>query len=116
MEPRFTVSVQMVARSTDGAAGLSRATPTVSATRIMTPAAPQIIWRRRFCSLNSGRAMSIPLGIEQTLRHLEFSVVVESKAHRTAGRLPAQEVVSCPVENCPISDSDLIRYLVTLNS
>ena len=30
IEPRFTVSVQMVARSTLGAAGLSRATPTVS--------------------------------------------------------------------------------------
>ncbi len=30
IEPRFTVSVQMVARSTLGAAGFSRATPTVS--------------------------------------------------------------------------------------
>ncbi len=38
--PRFTVSIQTVARSTDGAAGLSCETPTVMRTMTMRAAAP----------------------------------------------------------------------------
>jgi len=59
MGPRFTVSGQMVERSTVGAAGLSRDTPS-SATANSTTATPPMIQSRRFLFCNkSGRAISI---------------------------------------------------------
>jgi hypothetical protein len=61
MGPRFTVSVHTVLRSTSGAAGFKRETPTVRALRQTRPIAPQIICRRLFCRLNSGLAMSMRL-------------------------------------------------------
>jgi hypothetical protein len=57
--PRFTVSVHTVLRSTSGAAGFRRDMPTVAAAKTTTATADQMIWRRRFCRLNSGRAISI---------------------------------------------------------
>src|SRR5437868_9491476 len=58
MEPRFTLSVQTVLRSTSGAAGFSLEMPIVAAPRHTIPIADQMICRRRFCRLNSGRAIS----------------------------------------------------------
>ncbi len=46
--PRFTVSVQTVARSTVGAAGFSRKMPIEIAARTKATAATIIVWRRRF--------------------------------------------------------------------
>src|SRR5882724_1757705 len=59
MEPRLTVSVQTVLRSTVGAAGFSRDTPIATPTKTKLPAINHTICRRRFCCLNSGRAISI---------------------------------------------------------
>src|SRR5882724_2321680 len=59
MEPRFTVSVQTVLRSTVGAAGLSLDTPIATPTKSKLPTINHTICRRRFCCLNSGRAISI---------------------------------------------------------
>src|SRR5271156_4643924 len=59
MGPRFTVSVHTVLRSTSGAAGFRRDTPMVTPTRTTLPAATQMMLRRRFWTLNSGRAISM---------------------------------------------------------
>jgi len=57
--PRFTESVQTVPRSTEGAAGRSRYTSMVNVAIARAITVPAAIWRFRFCSLNSGRAISI---------------------------------------------------------
>ena len=57
--PRCTVSIQSVARSTPGAAGFSRETPTTIRTTMTTAVAPYPIWRVRLRFRLSGRAMSI---------------------------------------------------------
>ena len=46
---------------TPGAAGFRRETPNETAATPSTTAIAIIVWRRRFCVLNSGRAMSIQL-------------------------------------------------------
>jgi len=57
--PRLTVPIQIVERSTDGAAGFSRDTPTEITVMTMSAATPYRIWRIFFLRLNSGeRAMS----------------------------------------------------------
>jgi hypothetical protein len=48
MEPRFTLSVQMVLRSTVGAAGFSREMPTVAPINTTTAMLAHRICRRRF--------------------------------------------------------------------
>ena len=62
MFPRFTVSVQMVERSTDGAAGLSPYTATAAIATSTTAMPLQIIRRRVFFCFRSGRAISITTG------------------------------------------------------
>ena len=59
MGPRCTVSIQSVARSTPGAAGFSRETPTPIRTTTTSAVAPYPIWRVRLRFRLSGRAMSI---------------------------------------------------------
>jgi hypothetical protein len=59
MFPRFTVSGQIVERSTVGAAGLSRETATMATVNKTAPMPAQVMYWRIFFFLKSGRAISI---------------------------------------------------------
>ena len=66
--PRFTVSVQTVARSTSGAAGFNRVTKNATTPSTTTPHPPRINWRRIFFCLISGLEMSIAPGLSANKR------------------------------------------------
>src|SRR3954471_19934441 len=59
MEPRFTLSVHTVARSTEGAAGLSLETPMVTPTMRSRETAARIICFLRLAFALDGRGISI---------------------------------------------------------
>src|SRR5713101_4330741 len=108
MDPRFTTSVHTVPRSTEGAAGFSLMTPIESATINTTPTPNRTIWRRRFWSLNSGRAMSITLLVSNQCATFQKSQLVKTQKITTYQEYRSR--LQCPLPNEGVHDrTTLIR-------
>src|SRR6185312_6733339 len=82
--PRLTVSVQIVARSTTGAAGFNRTTKNATTASTTIAAAPKAICRRSFFFRISGLEMSIAtldIAFEMPKRGFYFQILT-SAIHR----------------------------------
>src|SRR5260370_2870485 len=75
--------------------------PTDTATTSTAPTPNRTIWRRRFWSLNSGRAISIAFTREQPVHHLSGGLNVGNTADNYVARVSRQPTLSIPERRCP---------------
>src|ERR1700680_1675600 len=109
IDPRFTVSVQTVPRSTVGAAGRSRYTATVTAATATMTTADTAICRLRFCSLNSGRAISITRAVASSAPFGLRLQVIETEQNGTT-RNPYGKARNVRIEERTVHDRTVGKY------
>src|SRR5439155_26961720 len=113
MGPRLTVSVHTVLRSTSGAAGFNLETPIVTPPRHTKPTIPQMICLRRFCCLNSGRAMSMGLQTCSYRAIPQFHYLIENSRPQNCAELRIVQSWNPPSANGQTGTdlSTRVRYL-----